>query len=325
MEVAPATLEKNIRSWEKYFAGSYIVKMPVCDLTRFELKAFVTSVVRDNPMTRHYYNSEIKVVLNGLFDFAMDLDAAEYNIFRSVRLNSRIFKSPASKENLEEVFTLEEEFMIMDAAEDDAWEHMNAIPLGICLLFVTGIRIGELCALQYGDLQGSVLTIQRMQVVNKEIKDGKVHTSGYKIVERTKTSAGFRRIVLPDLALDYFDQIRQINFLNGFSYEPEDFIFRRTGKYVQMQHDDLANSRAFDARLRKYCKQLNLSYIRSPHDIRRTYISMLLENGMNVDTVRQLAGHENIEMTLAYCRNRLQPDQIKNEIEKIFEQKPNTM
>lgn len=42
----------------------------------------------------------------------------------------------------------------------------------------------------------------------------------------------------------------------------------------------------------------------SPHDMRRTFISQLLENGVDLNTVRQLAGHTSITTTVMYdCRN----------------------
>lgn len=318
LEVSPATLEKNIRSWNKFFVPTDIINISFEKLTRFYLKAWASNLVRTYSMTRHYYNSEVKSMLNGLLDYAVELDYLELNRFRSVKLNSRVFKPDQIKDDIEDVFTLDEELRIIDAAKDDAEIFASGIPLGICILFYTGIRVGELCALKWSDLDGNILTIQRMQVVRKIYEDGIVRTDGYMIIDHTKTSAGYRRIALPDQALDCFKLIKKYNRENGISTKQGDYIFRRNNRYVAMQHDDLANSRVFDARLRKYCKHLNLPYLKSPHDIRRTYISMLLESGMNVDTIKKLAGHENIEMTLAYCRNRVPPDQLQSEIQHIF-------
>lgn len=41
----------------------------------------------------------------------------------------------------------------------------------------------------------------------------------------------------------------------------------------------------------------------TPHDMRRTFITRLLEQGVDINTIRQLAGHSDISTTTRYdCR-----------------------
>ncbi|MCI8571133.1 MAG: site-specific integrase, partial [Lachnospiraceae bacterium] len=51
------------------------------------------------------------------------------------------------------------------------------------------------------------------------------------------------------------------------------------------------------------------------HDIRLSYISRLFDSGLNPDEIRRIAGHENIEMTMKYCRGR----KSSEELEKVLE------
>lgn len=43
----------------------------------------------------------------------------------------------------------------------------------------------------------------------------------------------------------------------------------------------------------------------SPHDLRRTFVTRLLEQGVDFNTARQLAGHEHIQTTALYDRRHI--------------------
>ncbi|WP_367155164.1 tyrosine-type recombinase/integrase [Methylomonas sp. HYX-M1] len=55
------------------------------------------------------------------------------------------------------------------------------------------------------------------------------------------------------------------------------------------------------ALLRRRCSQAGIAQC-SPHDLRRTFVSRLLELGVDLNTARQLAGHEHIQTTSLYDR-----------------------
>ncbi len=43
----------------------------------------------------------------------------------------------------------------------------------------------------------------------------------------------------------------------------------------------------------------------TPHDMRRTFITQLLEKGIDLNTVRQLAGHSDVSTTVRYDKRDL--------------------
>lgn len=309
-EISLNTWSKDIKFWTTYIEPNEISNIPLSRLTRADLDTWANEITSLHPMTKKYYNN-IKSTFNSLLNFAVKKELLETNRLKDVKVNRNKFVPKAPKEEFEEVFSREERKLIYQKARNDSLSKNSAIPLGIILLFNTGIRVGELCALTYGSIEGNDLVIDKMLIrKNRETENGP-KCNGYEIVFHTKSPAGNRRVPLTKEALDCLDLIKKINLSNGFSTGPHDLIFmRENGKFCTGQ--------VFDGYLRKWCNSINLKFVKSCHDIRRTYISNLFEIGLNPDTIRRLAGHENIEMTMKYCRSRMDKDEVLALIEKDF-------
>lgn len=54
--------------------------------------------------------------------------------------------------------------------------------------------------------------------------------------------------------------------------------------------------------LQKRCEQADVSMDISPHDFRRTFVSDLLDRGVDIATVSRMAGHANVQTTARYDR-----------------------
>lgn len=309
-EVGLNTLADDLSYWEKYISTSDIAYIPLSQLRRTKLKAWSCEMVAKYGMKKKYF-ANVKRTLNSLLDFAVDEEIIEINYLRSIKLNKNLFMPTARKEEKEEVFTKEEQELVMKEAENDSREHDSAIPLGICILFLTGLRIGELCALRNCDIDKKHLHVSRMLIENQsEAADGSLVRKGYQIVDHAKSSAGIREVYLTTRAREYFAEIKALNKKNGYPCADEDLVFQRK--------EGMCNQRVFDCRLRKYCNpnHLNLPFAKSCHDIRRSYITHLLDLELNIDYIRRKAGHENIEMTLRYCKNRKSEEEDEKKMEE---------
>ena len=60
---------------------------------------------------------------------------------------------------------------------------------------------------------------------------------------------------------------------------------------------ETATQNNIQMKLYRMCDELGIER-RSPHKLRKTYISMLLNNGIDPDFVRQQAGHKQLQTTL---------------------------
>ena len=68
-----------------------------------------------------------------------------------------------------------------------------------------------------------------------------------------------------------------------------------------------------NALLKKYCESAEILY-RSSHSARKTYISSLIDAGININTVRSYAGHADERTTYwNYCYDRT-PDAEKKKL-----------
>ena len=71
-------------------------------------------------------------------------------------------------------------------------------------------------------------------------------------------------------------------------------------------------------KLEKYCKHLGIAY-RSPHKIRKTYISKLIDDNVNINTIRELVGHESERTTYrSYCYSRKTETQTQEQLEQTL-------
>lgn len=78
-------------------------------------------------------------------------------------------------------------------------------------------------------------------------------------------------------------------------------LFCRIGRYGDIHHNQLTTSGV--THLLASLQQTALIAPFSPHDLRRTFITQLLNQGTDMNTVRQLAGHSDITTTARYdCR-----------------------
>lgn len=174
-------------------------------------------------------------------------------------------------------------------------EHQDLKNLGILLMFVSGIRIGELIALKHCDFTNGN-TVQIRRTISTSVNDkGKICRM---VKDSPKTYAGIRNVIIPDefsWLVDYF--------ADG---KPEEYIFiTKRGNF--MKYDSI------NLRLESICKQLDIPF-RTTHKIRKTYGSILLDNGVNTRLVMEQMGHSDISCTENFYHKDRADEEGKKEV-----------
>ena len=207
------------------------------------------------------------------------------------------------KDDAEEVFTYAELSMLIDYFI----ERHTVRHLGLLLCIATGMRVGELAALSWEDIDGMTIHVNKTE--SSWYKDGKRICE---IVQRTKTDAGTRHIPLPSQVAWVIDELRKLN--------PD-------GKYVFEYKGRRITIKSFEHTLYRSCDSVGIPR-RSPHKLRKTYASILLDNNISEKFIIENMGHTSITTTKScYARNRKDQTQREEIISSVPEfdllKKPN--
>ncbi len=157
-----------------------------------------------------------------------------------------------------------------------AAEEYHVLPM-FYLELTSGIRKGELTALLWDDLNVEEWTIS---VSKQAIR----RPSGELVVDRPKTENAIRMISSPQEAVDLL-----IHEHEKHPDNPYMFPSSRTGGMYNP--DSVVNL------LKRILKKANLPHIRF-HDLRHTFATMALQNGVDVKTVSSMLGHYDAGFTL---------------------------
>lgn len=178
-------------------------------------------------------------------------------------------KRPKLKEKPVECFTMSEQKQIEQSILNGKKDKMY----GILLCLYSGLRIGELIALQWSDID----FVKGILTVSKSCHDGQ---DGL-IIDEPKTANSRRLIPLPKQLLPILKGIKKK------SSSP--FVVSANGSSVSVR----SYQRSFELLL----KRLNITH-KGFHSLRHTFATRALECGMDVKTLSEILGHKNPTVTL---------------------------
>lgn len=228
--------------------------------------------------------SNLKTITKGLLKRAKKRRLIEMDVeslFREMDTSEAHFKR-TMKEDDKEVFNEEEFPKVIEYLTDNP----DLKNLGILIMFLTGIRVGELVALKHSDFDGNTFKIRRTETKYVD-EDGKYV---YGIKDCPKTEAGIRTVILPK---SYTWIANKLKLYNPFG----EYIFVESG-------DRRLTTNCIRRRMERVCDKLGIIR-KSPHKARKTYGSILLDNGIDNKLITDVMGHTDIMCTEGhYHRNR---------------------
>ncbi len=195
-----------------------------------------------------------------------------------------------------QVFSMAEQRQI----EAAAYHMADCRALGIVLCFYTGIRLGELCALRWGDIDLEAGTMSICRTVSRtrcfELGGPKTML----LVGTPKSRKSTRKIPLPAFLL----QMIQDRWYNA----PDNF-------YVVSGKEEPIDPRSYEKVYKNVLRAAGVKD-RKFHAIRHTFATRALELGVDIKTISEILGHSGVSVTLnIYAHSML--EQKKKAIDKF--------
>lgn len=246
-------------------------KRNIKKITKLDVKTFLQAKIADGQAQSSV--NIMKSVLSGVFGCA--IDAQEISLNPALQMG-RIAKRGTSKPDMRPL-----DYKELDRLLTTFKKHFpDDYP--IALLFArTGLRIGEVFALKWGDID----FVERTITVSRTRDQGDVDTP-----KNAKERTVDMSLDLTQTLTAYKAWMKEKAMRKGWGALPEWICVSEKGKPLNI------SSWRYGV-FKKACEKAGLRAFRI-HDLRHTFASMLLMAGENPAYVQQQLGHSSLRMTL---------------------------
>ena len=214
--------------------------------------------------------------LRGFFKYLVKMEILKYDITKNID-NLKIGK------HLPNTLTVDEVELLMNIKLDSPFNYRNKAMLE--LMYGSGLRVSELVNLTLNDIDlysGTIL----------------IHGKGSK-----------ERIVpLGDYAKEYLEEYLKVrnNLLKRKNGSPDKLFLNNHGKPITRN--------GFNFLLNKLLKEKGIEKEVTPHTLRHSFATHMLDNGADLRTIQELLGHSDIVTTRIYTH--VSKKQIQNNYDK---------
>ena len=184
--------------------------------------------------------------------------------------------------------------------------HLHRLGFAILLDLATGLRIGELCALKWSDVNFNKQTIKisrTLQRIKKSMGEKISGSGNTAILEgNVKTNSGFREIPIPDnvfaMLLQHRENQQAEKDYCGIAYQDHGYIFA-------MPLGTCVEPSTMRDVLNYLLEAAGIEHVNF-HALRHTFATRAIENGVNVKTLSDILGHSQVQITMdLYCHTSL--------------------
>ena len=274
-DIKPATIHRYNLVFKRHYIATGWDKKNISDISLDQYADFIEDEIGRNNLNAKAL-ANFKCITTGIIKRAAKKHLIDYTYsmvydFIDVR-PKKTHKNPQ-----DEIITGSELMAFVEYVE----QNKDVMNLALLLMAVSGLRVGEMSTLKFSDfVSPTSFRVCRTETFYKG-EDGK---KVYEVGETTKTDAGKRVAYIPR---QFGWIVKELRRLNPFA----EFVCTDS-KGIRIR------SYRLRSRLYYICKKLpEFSQAKSPHKLRKTFCSILLDQGFDNNFIISIMGHTNIAVS----------------------------
>ena len=261
----------------------FFIKNKVCDVSEISLLVFRSFL---KFLDKYQYSS--RTLLRKFSSYINYFKFLEKNSLISVQLSQAISLPKTEKRFYSFLSETEIKDLLVAIGESNNFEIRDSAIFE--LFYSTGARISEITG----------ITLGKIDIINNEIE---VFGKGRKA----------RTVYLNRVASDKLNLY--LNIRNSFLFDSKNKTYKKNNYLFLNKNGGTLSSRFIRVLLDKYLKKAQINKKISPHGLRHSFASHLLQEGAGIRVVQELLGHENVSTTQIYTHLNLK--KLKKDYEKF--------
>lgn len=183
--------------------------------------------------------------------------------------------------------------------EQKATQQPDSTKLAVLLSLYAGLRIGEVCALSWDDVDLNERTLHIRHTVARESIEGLMGNRTRLFVDTPKTASSTRKIPISSSLYQVLASIKR----------------QKRSVYVISDTDSFVNPRTLEHRFHRFLERCGVPSINF-HALRHTFATRCIEVGVDIKSLSEMLGHASVSITLeTYVHSSIQLK--RTQIEKL--------
>lgn len=289
--IRPQSVDRIEVTYNKYYACTDFVKMPVHSLDEVAIYTFLNKILmeRGNITKKEY--GRIYQIVNNVMQYAYDL-----NLGHSYCVNWSMVKRYIALQNIKQsenkeyaVSSRDREHFAHAVLIDKVYVEKRSSSLVLLLNFYLGLRIGELASLRWSDVDFKERYIHvhstEVKAFTRDVNGERIGVVAYHAQDKTKTVHSVRRVPLVNESIFILGELKRWHEEQGYESE---FLAYDGGNQIL--------TRSLEWTLRRLCVICDIPMFNS-HRIRKTFATELHRNGVPTKVISDLMGHAEMRTT----------------------------